>query len=108
MRTKSTDALMLFFIKRHFPDGASTKAIADFEKRPLECTPFSGNYGELAGWVICVNGSPPKGTLVVFESGKAFDLCGSGRKVAAQKDLKTIDWFVKETLTGKTKPFTIK
>lgn len=37
--------------------------------RNLICTPFEGNYGP-AGWVLCLDGSPPRGTLLVL-SGKA-------------------------------------
>jgi hypothetical protein len=36
----------------------------DFFGRELVCTPVGGCYG-LAGWVACVNGSPPRG-LVLF------------------------------------------
>jgi hypothetical protein len=33
--------------------------------RELVVTPFGGNYGTTAGYVIAVNGSPPKGVLFV-------------------------------------------
>jgi hypothetical protein len=33
--------------------------------RDLCCTPFRGAYGR-AGWVIAVNGSPPRGVLTVL------------------------------------------
>ena len=37
----------------------------DFLRRGLFCTPYGGNYGKLAGWLVCVVGSPPKGTLIL-------------------------------------------
>lgn len=40
----------------------------DYHQRDLVCTPFDGAYGR-AGWVICVNGSPPQGTLLVIGKG---------------------------------------
>jgi len=33
--------------------------------RPICCTPTYGNYGEVAYWVIVLEGSPPKGALIV-------------------------------------------
>jgi hypothetical protein len=40
------------------------KVRADFYGRQLVCTPYEGCYGH-AGWVVCVNGSPPRGTLLI-------------------------------------------
>ena len=39
----------------------------DVRGRKLCCTPFRGAYGR-AGWVIAVNGSPPRGMLTVLTS----------------------------------------
>lgn len=37
----------------------------DARTRRLICTPCDGNYGCIAHWAIVVNGSPPRGTLIV-------------------------------------------
>jgi hypothetical protein len=34
------------------------------EGRELVCTPFDGHYG-IAGWVACLNGSPPRGIIAI-------------------------------------------
>jgi hypothetical protein len=47
-----------------------SKAKEDFYGRELVCTPFGGCYGP-AGWVACVNGSPPRGTVLIV--GSRFD-----------------------------------
>src|SRR5262245_21326521 len=36
----------------------------DTRERELVCTPCGGNYGSVAYWVIAVNGSPPRGTIL--------------------------------------------
>jgi hypothetical protein len=36
----------------------------DFYGREIVATPYGGNYGT-AGWVLCVNGSPPRGTVLL-------------------------------------------
>lgn len=40
----------------------------DFLSRKLICTPFEGCYGA-HGWVVCVNGSPPRGLVIFQKSG---------------------------------------
>lgn len=42
-------------------------AITDFQGREIVATPFGGHYGQ-AGWVLCVNGSPPRGCIVALET----------------------------------------
>jgi hypothetical protein len=34
---------------------------SDTRQRELVCTPCGGAYGEVAYWMIAVNGSPPRG-----------------------------------------------
>lgn len=43
----------------------------DFVSRPVIITLFEGAYG-VAGAVLCVNGSPPKGLVVVHTTGSAL------------------------------------
>lgn len=62
----------------YYPN-ASAKTIADHQKRDLVCTPFGGHAGMRAGWIICVDGSPPKGTVVFFDrEPEAFYLRANG------------------------------
>lgn len=42
------------------------KSNVDWSKRELIITKFLGQYGDPAGYVFCMNGTPPKGTLVVM------------------------------------------
>lgn len=48
-------------------DQPSIKAKQDFDDRELVVTPFDGCYGR-AGWVLAMNGSPPRGILVSTEA----------------------------------------
>jgi hypothetical protein len=51
----------------------SERSHNDMLRRPLHCTPYTGGYGDTpVGWIIAVEGSPPKGTLMIqnnFECG---------------------------------------
>lgn len=52
------------FYKLCFSPGERTRKIREnFEGRDIVTTPFGGNYG-VAGWAICMNGSPPRGTVI--------------------------------------------
>lgn len=42
------------------------QGLKDLMSRPLVCTPFGGAYGR-AGAVICLEGSPPRGTVLAYE-----------------------------------------
>jgi hypothetical protein len=46
-------------------DLTKNRGSKDFYRRPLVCTPCGGCYCEVAWWVICVDGSPPRATLIV-------------------------------------------
>ncbi len=41
------------------------------DDREIVISPYEGNYGHAAGLVICVEGSPPKGTFIVHGIGWA-------------------------------------
>jgi hypothetical protein len=69
--------------------------------RAVVCTPCGGNYGKVAYWLLVVNGSPPRGT-VLFEAGTdpwpvAYALAGGSRKLGAAQ-ARTVSAFVKEFL----------
>lgn len=54
--------------------GATTKGMREnWMGRQLVCTPFEGSYG-VAGWVVCVNGSPPRATAVFLTGSEAPDV----------------------------------
>ena len=46
--------------------GLSHKYLEDFKGREIIITPFDGNYGR-AGYVIVINGSPPRGVFIISE-----------------------------------------
>lgn len=48
------------------------KGKEDFVGRSLVCTPYEGCYGQ-AGWVVCVNGSPPRGTVIITAPSRLQD-----------------------------------
>jgi hypothetical protein len=108
------EALMQLFVDRYYPDGTESAHIADYKRRSVFCTPFQGDSAEaMAGWVVCVDGSPPKGTLVIFRKGppnsSAYYLYGHSPKHIMGKDPEgeIIRKFVESNLVGKTKAFTI-
>lgn len=109
--TEATKALMHWFLKKYDLTQASAKVREDYLRRGLVCTPFVGGYGKISGWIICVNGSPPKGTLVVFGEGPpnapAYYLSGNSRRVSGDNEIGTIKQFVKRCLTGQEKAVTV-
>lgn len=65
--------------------GSKARNSSDFQERELCCTPFTGAYGR-AGWVIAVNGSPPRGVLVAL-SQSVYHLDGKSKRLTSQKDI---------------------
>lgn len=61
---KALHSLLLELYSGRIPTEAARK---DFEGRDLVATPFGGAYGH-AGWIIAVNGSPPRGVIVCLET----------------------------------------
>lgn len=43
-------------------------SLKDFNERALNITTFNGHWG-IAGYIFCVEGSPPKGSFIVFTNG---------------------------------------
>lgn len=39
--------------------------VRDSRERDLVCTPYGGTYETVAGWVIVVEGSPARGTILI-------------------------------------------
>lgn len=60
-------------------DSIVTPAKEDFSLRDINVSPYTGAYG-LAGYVLAVNGSPPRGTFIAVASYRhVFYLDGHGR-----------------------------
>ena len=108
----STRALKEFFADFYLSAEASIKDRANYLARSLVCTPFGGRHGSTAGWVICVNGSPPKGVLVInYLEGagrSVFSLKGKLKKITSEKQLAVIDRFHDQHLNGKDEAFTLE
>lgn len=69
---------------------AEVTLTADELTREVDVTPFPGAYGA-AGWVVTVNGSPPRLVAVVLnrpalaDGAPVYLLCGNGsRRISAQ------------------------
>lgn len=43
------------------------------DHRSLICVPYCANYGAVSGWVICLEGTPPKGTIILHGDFKSDD-----------------------------------
>lgn len=67
---------------------------ADMLSRPLVATPFQGNYGR-AGWVIAVNGSPPRGVVTVLGGDAFFISSGRSKRITREPQLAAIFAFLK-------------
>jgi hypothetical protein len=86
----------------------------DFLRRGLCCTPYGGNYDKLAGWLVCVVGSPPKGTLILEIGGPdqqvsdAFWFYGRSKLISTDKNcLPIVQAFFNEHLRGRHEAFRI-
>lgn len=115
--TGSIDALKLLFLRYYHPakmvSGNDAPDVgAEYLNRNLCCSPFRGNYDRVAGWTICMNGSPPKGRLHFTVDGPKLEieadgvffisLGGGAKQVKKEADLKIIRSFYEENLNGKT------
>jgi hypothetical protein len=103
-------AMMQMFLKWYFPEGPSAKDSREYLKRSMVCTPYMGSYGKLSGWVICVNGSPPKGTLVIMGTSPplaAFRLGQKSQRVIGDKQVRIIRQFFQLHLKGRDNAFEI-
>jgi len=82
----------------------------DFLRRGLHCTPYGGNYNRIAGWVVCVIGSPPKGTLTLqvgepnLHVEDAHYFYGRTCRISNPKHLEIIEAFFSEHLAARNQP----
>lgn len=89
------------------------KAVRAHKERALICTPYVGGYGTIYGWVVCVNGSPPKGSLLIknlqANPVTAFYMMEySVKKVSGVRQLEAIQQFYEAQLKGKSEAFSIQ
>jgi hypothetical protein len=108
----STRALKEFFADFYLSREASIQDQNNYLARSLVCTPFGGRHGSTAGWVICVEGSPPKGILVInYLEGagrSVYSLKGKLKQITAEKQLAVIDRFHDDHLNSKEEAFTLE
>src|SRR5262245_41676998 len=112
--TSTADSLTDFsdlLFRLHFGKHPSVAHRQDFFGRTLHLTPFEGCYGR-AGWVACVNGSPPRGTLVILLDGRDVLDCfhlehGRSRRVHGDAQRAVVQAFVGEHLKGREEPFAV-
>src|SRR4051812_48176811 len=55
-----------FYVMLHH---ATNIPLRDLAGREVVCTPCGGNYGCVAYWLLAVNGSPPRGTILFDANG---------------------------------------
>jgi hypothetical protein len=64
---KAEEDLRDLFAELRFGRAGPTAAQrAQIDCRTICCTPLAGNYGTPAGWAVCLEGSPPKGTVLIM------------------------------------------
>jgi hypothetical protein len=75
------ETLMQLLLGLRYRHDVSARENAAFKHRRLVCTPFAANYGDVSGWIVCVEGTPPKATLLLYGAGKMM-ICinGSGSR----------------------------
>ncbi len=86
----------------------SAKEELAFLKRKLICTPYLGTYGGIAGWVVCVEGTPPKGTLFFLDRGTSVFVSADGHKIKKVGENSAITEFYKTVLEQRQEPLTIE
>jgi hypothetical protein len=94
---KSANDLMQLFLRWYYGNDIGAMEVADFDTRKLICTPFGGPG--TAGWVVCVNGTPPRGTLVILGMGPPFTMTtrvdSFFKRVFSNKQQQIIEDFVR-------------
>lgn len=72
---KSQDEVLLQFrtLVSHLT-GISLKQLSN---REVVCTPCGGNYGQVAYWLLVINGSPPRGAIVYRPSTEVDGPCAT-------------------------------
>jgi hypothetical protein len=108
---RSVKDLQHLLMKLYYPRGVDRETAEGYLRCGLVCTPFGGNCGKKAGWAICVNGSPPKGTLIVSGEGPdevpTFFLGATAKRMGEKQDT-VIQAFYDEHLRDKPAAFVMK
>lgn len=75
MRDREADDLMNVFAQHWYKGCTNIKEseIASFMERSIVASPIHGNYDQLAGWALAVEGSPVRGVIVLFYVGDRVD-----------------------------------
>ena len=107
IQTRTTSLVEFRDLLVHLSGGWWHARRDDIRGREITCTPYDGNYG-LAGWVIVVNGSPPRCT-VLYEIGSERPVsvvAGVSRRMGLQQAGVT-DRFYVHWLQGRSTPVII-
>ena len=79
----------------------------DLRGRPIMCTPYDGAYGP-AGWIIVVNGSPPRCTFICEHRSESPVVIVHGRaRRLGQRQREIVSRFCMRWLVGRTSVVTI-
>lgn len=82
------------------------------DSRPLICTPYLGAPGVIDGWIVCVSGDPPAGTLHIKRSGGgiiAYYFLGSlGKCLDDDESYETLRKFYDDHLRDQNTSLTIE
>lgn len=74
----------------------------DIQGRSIICTAIRAHYGECSHWVISVEGTPPRGTIIFdtnrYTPGTAFLLIQDRSKLLRGKSYEIVERFVDECL----------
>lgn len=95
----------------HLASGGGWKArwfVDDITGRKICCTPFDGHYGQ-AGWIIAVNGSPPRCEILVNSSSHwtPIVIVNGTPKRLGDKQAKVVSAFVGTWLADRDAAFEI-
>jgi hypothetical protein len=74
----------------------------DIDCRPIICTASIARYGECSHWIISVEGSPPRGTILYdtegYTPGEAFIVCQTTCKKLTGRSYDIVQRFVEACL----------
>ena len=98
-------------IKLKCYDCLSPEVLKETDSRDLIFTPFEGCYG-VAGWVLCMNGSPPRCTIVLNKISTsqfhAFVIYHDRVKSLRKDELAVVVDFHKHWLAGENKVHSVR
>ena len=108
MSTESQN-LKHLFSDYYTPDEPGDAARKEILKRELYCTPYE--FGDdHPGWVVCVGGTPAKGTLVIkgrMPGAASYILSVKANRIDLESEQTIVKQFFEAELRGKTEPHVV-